>query len=86
MILEEFVFGSYILCYEIIVLYFGGVEGLIQMYFQCINFVVEGSGIVEFEGVLVIEFYFFMDLGFLYNVFVDEWSDVEYIIFGFFVV
>jgi lytic cellulose monooxygenase (C1-hydroxylating) len=74
--------GSYVLRHEIIALHIGGAEGTAQMYPQCINLVVKGSGTAEPQGVLATELYTSKDPGLLHNVFVDEWSDAEYIIPG----
>jgi lytic cellulose monooxygenase (C1-hydroxylating) len=74
--------GSYVLRHEIIALHPGGAEGSTQMYPQCINLVVEGSGTALPEGILATELYSSTDPGLLHNVFVDEWSDAEYILPG----
>jgi hypothetical protein len=74
--------GSYVMRHEIIALHMGGAEGSTQMYPQCINLVVKGAGEAEPEGVVATELYKSTDPGLLHNVFIDEWSDAEYIIPG----
>ncbi|KAG4272800.1 hypothetical protein FPRO04_10315 [Fusarium proliferatum] len=74
--------GSYVLRHEIIALHAGGAEGSTQMYPQCINLVVKGDGSAQPEGVLATDLYSAKDPGLLHNVFVDEWSDAQYIIPG----
>jgi cellulase len=74
--------GSYIVRHEIIALHPGGAEGTSQMYPQCINLIVKGNGTAQPEGVVATKLYTSKDPGLLHNVFVDEWSSVEYIIPG----
>ncbi|KFA81313.1 hypothetical protein S40288_09280 [Stachybotrys chartarum IBT 40288] len=74
--------GSYVMRHEIIALHPGGAEGSTQMYPQCINLVVSGNGTAQPQGIPATELYSSTDPGLLHNVFVDEWSDAEYIIPG----
>jgi cellulase len=74
--------GSYVLRHEIIALHPGGAEGSTQMYPQCINLVVKGGGTVQPDGVFATDLYSSTDPGLLHNVFVDEWSNAEYVIPG----
>jgi hypothetical protein len=79
---EELAPGSYVLRHEIIALHAGGAEGTTQMYPQCTNLVVKGDGTAQPDGVLATDLYGSTDPGLLHNVFVDKWSDAEYIIPG----
>ncbi|EXL51747.1 hypothetical protein FOCG_07576 [Fusarium oxysporum f. sp. radicis-lycopersici 26381] len=74
--------GSYVLRHEIIALHAGGAEGTTQMYPQCINLFIKGDGTAQPDGVFATDLYSSTDPGLLHNVFVDEWSDAEYIIPG----
>ncbi|EWZ30419.1 hypothetical protein AU210_014461 [Fusarium oxysporum f. sp. radicis-cucumerinum] len=74
--------GSYVLRHEVIALHAGGAEGTTQMYPQCINLFIKGYGTAQPDGVFATDLYSSIDPGLLHNAFVDEWSDVEYIIPG----
>ncbi|OTA58325.1 lytic polysaccharide monooxygenase [Hypoxylon sp. EC38] len=64
--------GNYVLRHEIIALHEGGTEGKAQMYPQCINLEISGSGTQLPDGVVGTELYTSTDPGILHNIYNDE--------------
>ncbi|KAI0844749.1 lytic polysaccharide monooxygenase [Daldinia vernicosa] len=64
--------GNYVLRHEIIALHEGGTEGKAQMYPQCINLQVSGSGTQSPDGVVGTQLYTSTDPGILHNIYNDE--------------
>ncbi|KAI1804210.1 lytic polysaccharide monooxygenase [Daldinia bambusicola] len=64
--------GNYVLRHELIALHEGGSEGKAQMYPQCINLKVSGSGTQSPEGVVGTQLYTATDPGILHNIYNDE--------------
>lgn len=73
--------GNYVLRHEVIALHEGGTEGKTQMYPQCINLEITGSGTDTPEGVVGTELYTSTDAGINYNIYNDE-SNPTYVIPG----
>lgn len=75
--------GHYILRHEIISLHPGGAENSTQMYPECINLNVSGTGTVEPEGIPGAQLYKSTDPGLLHNIYTDFWQpDRTYVIPG----
>ncbi|KAI0128232.1 lytic polysaccharide monooxygenase [Hypoxylon sp. NC0597] len=64
--------GNYVLRHEIIALHEAGTEGKAQMYPQCINLDISGSGTQLPDGVVGTELYTSTDPGILHNIYNDE--------------
>ncbi|RYP70631.1 hypothetical protein DL771_005344 [Monosporascus sp. 5C6A] len=64
--------GNYVLRHELIALHEGGNQGKTQMYPQCINLKITGSGTESPEGVVGTELYTPTDPGILHNIYNDE--------------
>ncbi|KAI1470487.1 lytic polysaccharide monooxygenase [Daldinia caldariorum] len=64
--------GNYVLRHELIALHEGGTEGKAQMYPQCINLKISGSGTQSPEGVVGTSLYTSTDAGILHNIYNDE--------------
>ncbi|RYP89863.1 hypothetical protein DL770_004015 [Monosporascus sp. CRB-9-2] len=64
--------GNYVLRHELIALHEGGSEGKTQMYPQCVNLKITGSGTESPEGVVGTELYTPTDAGLLHNIYNDE--------------
>ncbi|KAK6957363.1 hypothetical protein Daesc_000147 [Daldinia eschscholtzii] len=64
--------GNYVLRHELIALHEGGSEGKAQMYPQCINLKISGSGTQSPEGVVGTQLYTATDPGILHNIYNDE--------------
>ncbi|KAI8960831.1 lytic polysaccharide monooxygenase [Daldinia sp. FL1419] len=64
--------GNYVLRHEIIALHEGQNEGKAQMYPQCINLQISGSGTQSPEGVVGTQLYTATDPGILHNIYNDE--------------
>ncbi|OTA99278.1 glycoside hydrolase family 61 protein, partial [Hypoxylon sp. CI-4A] len=64
--------GNYVLRHEIIALHEAGTEGKAQMYPQCINLEVSGTGSSVPDGVVGTELYTSTDAGILHNIYNDE--------------
>ncbi|KAI1250371.1 hypothetical protein MGN70_007424 [Eutypa lata] len=64
--------GNYVLRHELIALHEGGTVGKTQMYPQCINLQVKGSGTQSPEGTLGTSLYTPTDAGINYNIYNDE--------------
>lgn len=64
--------GNYVLRHEIIALHGGFNEGETQMYPQCINLEVSGTGTESPKGVVGTKLYTSADPGILYNIYNDE--------------
>lgn len=73
--------GNYVLRHELIALHEGNQAGKTQMYPQCINLVVEGTGSDLPEGVVGTSLYTPEDSGLLYNIYNDE-EGTNYVIPG----
>lgn len=69
--------GGYVLRHEIVSLHPGGAENSTQMYPQCVNLEVKGSGSVELPaegGTKGRELYRSTEEGLLWNIYVDVWA------------
>ncbi|CAJ2507618.1 Uu.00g088040.m01.CDS01 [Anthostomella pinea] len=64
--------GSYVMRHEIIALHEGGTEGKTQMYPQCFNFEISGSGSQSPEGVVGTALYTSTEAGILHNIYADQ--------------
>jgi len=64
--------GNYVLRHEQIALHEAATEGKTQMYPQCINLEITGSGSDNPEGVLGTELYDSKEPGIMYNIYNDE--------------
>ncbi|KAL7627350.1 hypothetical protein AAE478_001542 [Parahypoxylon ruwenzoriense] len=64
--------GNYVLRHELIALHEGLTEGKAQMYPQCINLQITGSGTQSPEGVVGTQLYTATEAGILHNVYNDE--------------
>ncbi|KAI0109868.1 lytic polysaccharide monooxygenase [Daldinia grandis] len=64
--------GNYVLRHELIALHEAGTEGKAQMYPQCINLQVSGSGTQSPDGVVGTQLYTATDAGILHNIYNDE--------------
>ncbi|RYP07345.1 hypothetical protein DL764_002561 [Monosporascus ibericus] len=64
--------GNYVLRHELIALHDGGNEGKTQMYPQCVNLKITGSGTESPEGVIGTELYTPTDPGLFHNIYNDE--------------
>ncbi|KAI2466354.1 lytic polysaccharide monooxygenase [Annulohypoxylon bovei var. microspora] len=64
--------GNYVLRHELIALHEGGTEGKTQMYPQCINLEVSGTGTQSPDGVVGTALYTSTDPGILHNIYNDE--------------
>ncbi|KAI1660757.1 lytic polysaccharide monooxygenase [Daldinia decipiens] len=64
--------GNYVLRHELIALHEAGTEGKAQMYPQCINLQVSGSGTQSPDGVVGTQLYTATDPGILHNIYNDE--------------
>ncbi|RYP52645.1 hypothetical protein DL769_010636 [Monosporascus sp. CRB-8-3] len=64
--------GNYVLRHELIALHEGGSQGKTQMYPQCVNLKITGSGTESPEGVIGTELYTSTDPGLLHNIYNDE--------------
>lgn len=64
--------GNYVLRHELIALHEGGTVGKTQMYPQCINLQITGSGTESPEGVVGTELYTATEPGINHNIYNDE--------------
>ncbi|KAI5861915.1 lytic polysaccharide monooxygenase [Durotheca rogersii] len=64
--------GNYVLRHELIALHEGGSQGKAQLYPQCINLQITGSGTQVPEGVVGTQLYTATDPGILHNIYNDE--------------
>ncbi|KAI1500930.1 lytic polysaccharide monooxygenase [Biscogniauxia marginata] len=64
--------GNYVWRHELIALHEGQNEGSAQLYPQCFNIEISGSGTVSPEGVIGTELYTATDPGILHNIYNDE--------------
>ncbi|KAI1457478.1 glycoside hydrolase [Annulohypoxylon moriforme] len=64
--------GNYVLRHELIALHGGGSEGQTQMYPQCINLEISGTGTKSPSGIVGTKLYTSTDPGILYNIYNDE--------------
>ncbi|KAI3336788.1 lytic polysaccharide monooxygenase [Xylariaceae sp. AK1471] len=76
--------GNYVWRHELIALHEGGTEGKAQMYPQCFNLKITGSGTQSPSGVVGTKLYTSTDPGILHNIYNDEnmSSPADYIIPG----
>jgi hypothetical protein len=76
--------GNYVWRHELIALHEGGTEGKAQMYPQCFNLKITGSGTQSPSGVVGTKLYTATDPGILHNIYNDEKlsSPADYIIPG----
>jgi cellulase len=75
--------GNYVLRHELIALHPGGAENSTQMYPQCINLNVTGTGTVSPAGIPGSRLYSSKDPGLLHNIYNDYWvPNVVYVIPG----